>query len=89
MKEIIELEVNGLALVGAYGRETNIDDWVNGKDFKIIGGPYCSIKDLPEMAKEFDVLEFLTLNGKVIHTEIISQDLKELMYGSEGAKCIH
>lgn len=38
-------------LIGAYGRDyfsENIvlDDWMGGKDFKVVGGPYCSIRDI-------------------------------------------
>lgn len=34
----------------AYGRsyankDDAVDDWLDGKDFKIIEGPYCSIRD--------------------------------------------
>lgn len=40
-----------IALVGAYGRvyrnkDAALKDWLNGKDFKIDGGPYCSVRDL-------------------------------------------
>jgi hypothetical protein len=84
MRKVTVLEVNGLKLKGAYGRQTNMEDWQSGKDFKIEGGPYCSIKDLPDMAKEFDVLEFVLLNGDELYTEIISEDLLYLMNG-EGA----
>lgn len=45
-----------LRLVGAYGRqytskEALIKDWNDGKDFRIVNGPYCSIRDLPEIRK--------------------------------------
>jgi hypothetical protein len=40
-----------LDLVGAYGRPANYMDWVEGLDFQIIGGPYCSIRDI-EYIKE-------------------------------------
>jgi len=37
-------------LVPAYGRnyaskQEAIEDWIAGKDFKIVGGPYCSVRD--------------------------------------------
>lgn len=86
-KEVITLEVNGLKLYGAYGREANLKDWLEGLDFRILGGPYCSIRDVPTMAKQFDVLEFISRNGEIIHTEIISEDLIELMGG--GKRCLH
>lgn len=34
-----------VCLTGAYGREAAESDWNNGKDFKIVSGPYCSIRD--------------------------------------------
>jgi len=44
---------NGILEVrGAYGRKSAIADWEAGKDFKIVGGPYCSKRDLAAMAKE-------------------------------------
>jgi len=86
-KEVITLEVNGLKLYGAYGRETNLKDWLEGLDFKILGGTYCSIRDVPTMARQFDVLEFISRNGEIMHTEIISEDLLELMGG--GERCLH
>jgi len=46
-------------LIPAYGRTypDNLHmrkDWDNGKDFRISGGPYCSIRDLPKMRKDWD-----------------------------------
>lgn len=47
-----------LVLIGAYGRnheygsiEEAEKDWNDGKDFKIIDGPYCSIRDLEMMKR--------------------------------------
>ena len=45
---------NYLALRGAYGRQySSADevraDWNDGKDFKIVGGPYCSIRDIESL----------------------------------------
>lgn len=82
MKEGLEIEIRGLELIGAYGRETSMQDWQDGKDFKIIGGPYCSIRDVPGMIEEgFGVLEFSTLDGRHYYTKIISQMLEYLIYG--------
>lgn len=39
----------GLVLMGAYGRQTTLEDWKAGKDFVIFGGLYCSIRDLKRM----------------------------------------
>lgn len=43
-------------LMAAYGRkditkEAALSAWKNGKDFKIVGGPYCSIRDLEHLKK--------------------------------------
>ena len=40
-----------VVLMPAYGRQyatkcAAVADWKSGKDFKIVGGPYCSIRDL-------------------------------------------
>jgi hypothetical protein len=46
-----------LYLIPAYGRsyttsELAMQDWKAGKDFQIVKGPYCSIRDLKQMQKE-------------------------------------
>lgn len=43
-----------LALSPAYGRKYDTveqikKDWEEGKDFKIVGGPYCSFRDKDRM----------------------------------------
>lgn len=55
-----------LALLPAYGREFDILDWMQGKDFQILGGPYCSIRDLPQIREDLGVnrLWFLTRRGE-------------------------
>lgn len=71
--------VHGLELRGAYGRETKMEDWRSGKDFKITGGLYCSNRDLEEIKKEgFDVLEFVDRQGTLIERIIISDRLTDL-----------
>lgn len=45
-----------MTLIGAYGMnyqtpEQVLAAWEEGKDFKIIGGPYCSIRDIEEMKR--------------------------------------
>lgn len=47
-----------LILVGAYGRTyfneaELLKDWLGGKDFKILSGPYCSIRDVEELKTKF------------------------------------
>lgn len=46
-----------LTLTGAYGREYTTPEglmlhWNGGKDFRIEGGPYCSVRDLPLMKQQ-------------------------------------
>ncbi len=46
---------SALVIVPAYGRNYKtkheaIDDWKNGKDFKIINGPYMSIRDIKNVS---------------------------------------
>lgn len=45
-----ETTVYGLILLPAYGRSYEnqvacLQDWEGGKDFKILDGPYCSVRD--------------------------------------------
>lgn len=74
------LLLRGLELRGAYGRPTSMEDWRSGKDFKIIGGPYCSNRDIEAMRKEgFQILEFTNSDGSLVERLIISQDLENLL----------
>ena len=46
----------------AYGRQYKshaqcLKDWNAGKDFKLVNGPYCSIRDLEYMQADFDTIE--------------------------------
>jgi hypothetical protein len=41
-----------LEACGAHGRQANITDWRAGKDFKILGGPYFSIRDLQKIKND-------------------------------------
>lgn len=50
-----------LILVGAYNRtysseEAVVTDWLGGKDFRIVSGPYCSIRDLEELKSKFNTI---------------------------------
>ena len=72
-----------LELRGAYGRPTNIQDWHDGKDFKIIGGPYCSKNDVPDMTLEFDILEFTNSDGTLVGRIILNKDLVRLVGHNE------
>ena len=56
-----------LELHGAYGRDTNMTDWAEGKDFKILGGPYCSIRDLDFMMRDgYEELVFVNRAGLIV-----------------------
>lgn len=59
-------------------KEETISAWEAGKDFKIVGGPYCSIRDLTQLQKDFDIIElkWLDNNGHSqyhnIYTNVLS-----------------
>jgi len=58
-------------LIAAYGRryptaEAAICAWKEGKDFQIIGGPYCSIRDLEKMKDENPSGIYLVCSENVI-----------------------
>ena len=51
-----------ITLKGAYGRkyktqESALLDWIGGKDFQIVNGPYCSIRDMDLMKSLFDQIQ--------------------------------
>jgi len=58
--------VKELVLRGAYGRDASVDDWENGKDFKIEGGPYCSIRDTKHISEDYDVITIRDNAGRNI-----------------------
>jgi hypothetical protein len=74
----INIPITGLELKGAYGRTTIYQDWLDGKDFKITNGPYCSIRDLENMALEFDILEFIGHDGLLVKRVILNKVLEAL-----------
>ena len=48
-------------ILPAYGRryetETEfVNDWEVGKDFRIFRGPYCSIRDIDLLGRDYDVV---------------------------------
>ena len=58
-----------LILVGAYGRtydtiEAAKVDWESGKDFKILAGPYCSIRDIKKMKEMNHDIVIRILHGR-------------------------
>lgn len=62
-----------LMVLAAYGRSYKtakeaIDDWYYGKDFLILEGPYCSIRDVK-----------LMLNNDFTHVQIIDSETIETL----------
>jgi hypothetical protein len=57
-------------LLPAYGRKYKtrdqaLSDWQVGKDFQIDGGPYCSIRDLDLMRRQFQNIYIIYDMGTV------------------------
>ena len=61
---------------GAYGRESNIDDWLDGRDFSIAGrycGPYFSIRDKKALQETgYTEIQFLCKKGWIKFAEKLS-----------------
>lgn len=60
-----------LTLLGAYGRiyttkETALSDWNKGKDFKILNGPYCSIRDIDHIKRLHDSASIMIADGSYV-----------------------
>lgn len=52
---------------GAYGREANIQDWKDGKDFKSYYGPYFSIRDTEWLKRnEIHTIHFMDRSGQKV-----------------------
>lgn len=57
---------------GAYGRESNIDDWRDGRDFSMAGGmgPYFSIRDVKALqGNGYTEIQFLCKRGWIKFAE--------------------
>ena len=59
-----------LVLTPAYGRKylsesDMLRDWRSGKDFKILGGPYCSIRDWEAMRQDASTVTLLQCQGNL------------------------
>lgn len=55
----------------AYGKcyktgEEVLAAWKAGKDFKIVGGSYCSIRDRVRLRMIGDFISFLSYDGKIL-----------------------
>jgi hypothetical protein len=60
---------------GAYGRESNIADWIDGRDFSMAGGcgPYFSIRDVKAIFDNGNTeIQFLDKFGWVKFAEKLS-----------------
>jgi len=59
-----------LRAIGAYGRQAQKADWSAGKDFRVLGGPYFSNRDAPELLKagftEIDFYEIQPFMGPTV-----------------------
>jgi hypothetical protein len=60
-----------IILTGAYGRtysdkESVTKAWESGKDFKILHGPYCSIRDIDTLRRLHEVIFIHYGDGEVI-----------------------
>lgn len=70
----------GLILLPAYGRdyatpEACQSDWEAGKDFLILDGPYCSIRDISVIrATGFKTLYLVNRKGRFMHEADLAQD---------------
>jgi hypothetical protein len=56
---------SSVVLLPAYGRKYNTEheavaDWKSGKDFKIVNGPYCSIRDLEKLQASSVWIDLIT-----------------------------
>ena len=71
-----------ITLLGAYGR-TYIDkakalkDWQDCKDFKVMDGPYCSIRDMDYLMRFNNKIQILLNDGQtiVLHDTITTDSL--------------
>jgi hypothetical protein len=71
MQNAIAQVSSAIYLVAAYGRyyttkDQVLQDWMAGKDFKIHGGPYCSVRDLEAMRSSFCTIYLCYGSDKVL-----------------------
>lgn len=71
-----------ITLLGAYGRTyiskaKALDDWQNGKDFQVLDGPYCSIRDMDYLIRTNNKIQILLNDGEtlVLHDTITTHSL--------------
>jgi len=56
-----------IILIPAYGRKYNtkqemLNDWNSGKDFHIVQGAYCSVRDITNMMRDFNFIEIVWID---------------------------
>ena len=64
-------------LYPAYGRTyTKVkdlrEDWIAGKDFKILNGPYTSIRDLHSLESDYNIIYIFTSRREEHSLKIVS-----------------
>jgi len=58
---------NVLHVIGAYGRKATKEDFAFGKDFKIIAGPYFSVRDIAKIHEDgFTKISFHNSRGLIL-----------------------
>ena len=60
-----------IVIVAAYGRrystkEQALAAWESGKDFLIVNGPYCSIRDIERMTDESSSVHIMFGNNEFV-----------------------
>jgi hypothetical protein len=69
------LKTNTLNILPAYRgpyatRTEAAKDWAQGKDFKIVCGPYCSVRDVGELSRRYTHLAINIANGQPLIVEL-------------------
>ena len=64
-----------MKIIPAYGRsypspDAAIADWKAGKDFKIVNGPYLSIRDVEKMVEDRDPIDDIMFGSSEIIAEL-------------------
>lgn len=54
-----------MVATGAYGRKAVLKDWVDGKDFQVLRGPYFSIRDVALLKRDgYTHVKFINLSDR-------------------------
>ena len=74
-----------LFLIPAYGRfydskEALLNDWESGKDFRIVRGPYTSIRDLDSLTADYDrIIAFFSPGSREPFVTLYDEKPKKLI----------